>query len=341
MVSIMVTMVLMIVISLIVLGFAQISRRNQREALDRQLSTQAFYAAETGINDAHKLISDAIAAGSTITAKPNCDNTGAYSTLVDTLDAAANVKYTCLTVNPNPTSLVYSNISSTSAIMPVKSADGSNLNTIKLTWQAKTGTTPINNCPTSTNNVFTKNNTNWQCGYGVLRFDLVPTAGAGLNADNLRKATMTSFVVPQRTGGSILPINYQAGSANTNNRYGLRCDNTNCTLTINTAGANSNYFYMRVSSLYKDVSLQIGATNAAGGAVKLEGAQAVIDATGKAQDVLRRIQVRLPLQSQSENSLPDYAIESTDAVCKRFAVMSGYFDNLTAGITSTNPLCQP
>jgi Tfp pilus assembly protein PilX len=55
MVAIMVTMILMIVISLIVVGFAQISRRNQRQALDRQLSTQAFYAAETGVNDASDL----------------------------------------------------------------------------------------------------------------------------------------------------------------------------------------------------------------------------------------------------------------------------------------------
>jgi len=56
MVSIMVTMILMIVMSLIVVGFAQVSRRNQRVALDRQLSTQAFYAAESGVNDAREFL---------------------------------------------------------------------------------------------------------------------------------------------------------------------------------------------------------------------------------------------------------------------------------------------
>ena len=63
MVAILVTMNLMIVISLIVLGFAQISRRNQRQSLDRQLSTQAFYAAETAVNDAADLIKTAVQAG--------------------------------------------------------------------------------------------------------------------------------------------------------------------------------------------------------------------------------------------------------------------------------------
>jgi len=38
-VSIMVTIIMMLVISLIVLGFATVTRRNTREALDRQLST--------------------------------------------------------------------------------------------------------------------------------------------------------------------------------------------------------------------------------------------------------------------------------------------------------------
>ena len=51
-VSLMMTLVIMLVISLIVIGIAQLSRREQRQALDNQLSTQAFYAAESGVNDA-------------------------------------------------------------------------------------------------------------------------------------------------------------------------------------------------------------------------------------------------------------------------------------------------
>jgi Tfp pilus assembly protein PilX len=57
-VSIVVTMIFLIVLSLIVVGFAQVARREQRESLDRQLSSQAFYAAESGINIAKSAISD-------------------------------------------------------------------------------------------------------------------------------------------------------------------------------------------------------------------------------------------------------------------------------------------
>ena len=55
-VSFMITIIMMLVITLIVIGFTQVSNRNRRESLDRQLSTQAFYAAESGVNEALKVL---------------------------------------------------------------------------------------------------------------------------------------------------------------------------------------------------------------------------------------------------------------------------------------------
>lgn len=343
MVSIMVTMILMLVITLIVLGFAQISRRNQRQALDRQLSTQAFYAAETGVNDVHELIKQRLDAGNTVVEKTTCKDDGTDNSYVNingsqhTLDAAAKVEYTCVMVDPNPTSLQYSDLSSTSSIVPIKSADGSNIGDLTLTWNSKANTgTPVNGCPTT--QVFPPSSS-WPCGYGVVRFDLVPTGGNGLNAVNLMQKTMTSFLIPFSSGGST-SIPYSEGTANTNNRVGVRCDNSKCAMTIQ--NVNSNNLYLRIASLYKSSSLQITGTKVGGaGTIKFEGAQAVIDSTGKAQDVLRRIQVRMPLDSQSKNELPDHAIQTTDAICKRFAVADGYFDSIVPGVNSTNPLCQP
>jgi len=343
MVSIMVTMILMIVLTLIVIGFAQIARRNSRQSLDRQLSTSAFYAAESGVNDIYNLIKTSGAPP----AKADCTNgSGAeasyYGNLPSaTLDAAANVKYTCITVDPTSASLVYDDIASTSTIVPIKSADGSAITSLTLTWQSKTGsTTPINNCPNSTTKPFSTY-ANWQCGYGVLRFDMVPTVGGGLTANSLRTSTMTSFVLPMSSGGAVGPISFSAGVGNANNLYGLTCNNTNCSLTIGGAagGLGQNFYYMRLSTIYKDVSLQISATNSAG-AVQLAGAQIVVDATGKAQDVLRRIQVRIP-QTTSQSALPDNAMQSSEAVCKRFAVANSYFLNLANISGTNNSLCKP
>jgi hypothetical protein len=347
MVAILVTMILMIVISLIVLGFAQISRRNQRQSLDRQLSTQAFYAAETAVNDAADLIKAAVQTGTNPAAKPDCNSSGGgfYATLTPVIDATSDVEYSCLIVDPAPTTLVYSDVGTTSTVVPLVASSGT-IASVRLTWQTKDDSlTPATNCPNNRNTLPAAGA--WgTCGYGVLRFDLVPTTG-GLTHSSLQSATMTAFVIPLRPGAAAAatanPMGYSTGGAN--NRLGVVCSNANCTLTIN--GLSQGQYYMRVSSLYKDVSLQIAATSSTGSAVSLQGAQAVIDATGKAQDVLRRIQVRVPLAGSSSNLLSDFAIQSTDAVCKRFAVMDGYFQSSANAAVpgvgaahATNPLCQ-
>lgn len=341
MVSLMTTMVLMIVISLIVLGFAQLSRRTQRQSLDRQQSAQAFYAAESGINDVRELIQNAVAGGTTVPDKASCSDLGPagfYASLNPDIDAAKDIKYSCLLVDASPTELRYSSIGTTSTIVPMTSASGANFSTIKLSLQSKVvGGTPIPGCPASTTNAL-KTASAWTCGYGLLRFDLVPTAGGGLTADGLRASTMTTFAVPFSSGGAA-SIPYVANTANTNNLVGMQCNNTGCNLTI--SGLSQNSYYMRITSLYRDMAMQVTATDASGGAVEISGAQAVIDSTGKAQDVLRRIQVNVPLRATSQNELSDYAIQSTDAICKRYSVMQGYFDTSVTGVTSTNPLCQP
>ncbi len=335
MVSITVTMILMIVLSLIVLGFAQVARRNQRQALDQQLSTQAFYAAESAINDVRSLVK-ASSAGTTIPAKTTCPSGGGggfYNSLNSTVNASIGASYTCLLVNPAPPSLQYSSVGEQSTIVPLNAASG-NLTRLNLVWKSNTATTPMTGCPVSTSNVFS-GSASWACGYGVLRFDLVPVDNS-MDINELTTNTMTSFAVPISTG-SLNTIAYAAGS--NNDVLGVRCNNTQCNLAVTLPGSHASY-YMRVRSLYKDVSLEISGNNAAG-AVNLTGAQALVDATGKAQDVLRRIQVRMPLTDTSKNKLPDYIMQSTDSICKRFSVMEGRFDNDAglAGITSGSPMC--
>src|SRR4051812_1988899 len=96
-VSIIVTILIMLVLSLIILGFAQLVRREQRQSLDRQLSTQAFYAAETGVNDAIKALNNSVLTGK----KSDCDPDGlGLGANVNKLDASGTVSYVCVLVNP-------------------------------------------------------------------------------------------------------------------------------------------------------------------------------------------------------------------------------------------------
>lgn len=349
MVAIMVTMVMIIVISLIVLGFAQIIRRNQRQALDHQLSTQAFYAAESGVNDVRKRIQVAIENGETVVSKTACGNSGGavntfYYTGVNALqpdlDPASSVKYVCVLVDAAPDELSYDTIGMTSTIVPLISNNGANFDTITLEWQAKDNPTPLAGCPTDLVDEF-QQTSSWNCGYGVLRFDLVPTNSNTMDVNSLADGTMTSFALPFASGGETAPIAFQAGTGNTKNIFGASCNDTRCTTTINVASLNSDRFHLRLSSVYKGVGMKVRGTVAGGGAAELVGAQASIDSTGKAQDITRRIKVTVPLRSSSNNALPDYALQSSDSICKRFAVMDNYFAVDTPNVTRSNGTTGP
>jgi Tfp pilus assembly protein PilX len=339
MVSIMTTMVLIIVISLIVLGFAQLSRRNQRQALDRQLSTQAFYAAESGVNDVREILNDAVAAGQVIPEKTTCTGTaGGFYNLATDIDTAANIKYSCVLVDATPTVLRYNNVSTTSIIVPVISADSSPINSIQMDWQSKITGNPISGCG---NTIATIPDTaSWTCGYGMLRFDLVPTNG-NFNTTDLLNRNMTSFVYPLTSGGDADGrIAYAAGNSNPQTKVGVNCTSTGCRLTV-TGGLGQNSYHMRITSQYRNAALQVRALNGSGTAMEIRGAQALIDATGRAQDVLRRVQVSVPINGSSENQVGDYAVQTTDSICKRFSVMDNYYDNDVTGVTSTNRMCAP
>jgi len=337
MVSILVTMILMIVISLIVIGFAQIAQRNSREALDQQLSTSAFYAAESGINDVRNLI----ATYGTPPAKTDCTNgSGAEATYYanlpsSTINSAAGVSYSCVMVNPAATTLPYT-LSNTGTIVPLTSASGS-IKTLTFTWQ-----------PTSTSNVLTgcsgnlTTSTAWTCGYAGIRFDLVRTDGVTFTTSNATAMTMSSFLLPVASGGTNTVGFASNGSADLTK---VTCTTTNCTLTISSGLGGGQYYLRILSQYYQSVNLQITGTDNSGNAVSFTGAQILIDVTGKAQDVLRRVQVRVPSTGTSTNETSDYAMESTDSICKRFDIMTNHYQSdagnaVTTMDNSGNPLCE-
>jgi Tfp pilus assembly protein PilV len=347
MVAIMTVLIFMIVISLIALGFAQMSQRNQQDTFNNQLSAQAFYAAESGINDVRQLISTAIADGKVVPDKTACGPTGSgpeadtfYSSLQPTLNAGAGVSYSCIEVSASPTTLNYTDVGSNASVIVPVISDGAAISSINLTVESKTSSNPlIGNCsPGSTPaGISFPSVSGWSCGYGVLRFDLVPVSGSSLNLNGLESATMTTFAIPVGSGGQT-SIAYSGGSAKST--IGMQCanDSSGCSLTI--TGLSQTSYYLRVSSLYQDMSLQVTANDSSGNAIGLSNAQALIDSTGRADEVLRRLQVTVPL-TPSSNDISDYAIQSTDSICKRFAVMDGFFYNAASAGNSTNPLCQP
>src|SRR5690606_3372539 len=131
-VSITVTLIIMAILTLVVLGFAALMRREQRQALDRQLSTTAFYAAESGVNDAiDSLIKDPDQEDIT-----TCESPEPIRGYQHILDDQELVKYTCVLTDSAPDSLEKSYVGDDkSSILPVDT-NGERIRSIKISWQA-------------------------------------------------------------------------------------------------------------------------------------------------------------------------------------------------------------
>lgn len=337
MASIMITMITMIVVSLIVIGFATISRREQGNTLDQQLSTQAFYAAETGVEDARNIIVNDVKTNQPILPKTNCTtNTGAgnYPTGAQTvLDATHNVSYSCLLVDPNVTSVVYDGIGPQSKVIPVISSQ--TITKLVVNWTPTNNPSPsVASCPTSTSHTFSPA-MGWNCDYGVLRMDLVPTQGA-LTRGGLDSSVLTAFMEPMKTGGAA-SLSY-SGNVGKASVTGAQCNATQCSMTINGLAATDD-LDLRLTSIYQASDVTIDAYH--GGTLLDQSGQVGVDVTGNAGGVLRRIQVRIPT-TFSSNLIPDAAIQSNAAICKRFQVDNTYF-HIPSDIVNpdnTNTMCQ-
>ena len=325
-VSIVVTLIIMIILTLIVTGFAQLARREQREALDRQLSAQASYAAESGINALKAALpyitQDSRTECNDLSITPiKGDNPFTSTTLSD------SSSYTCLLFNRKPKELYLQDVADDPVITPL-TLEGSTgpvaLDKLNISWKAKDGSTGVNSSapgefPTASL---------WGKSIGILRLDLIPIpefpvtiTPAGLDA-----ATKSFLLQPQNDGVETKRI----GEIKSGDVIGVKCNaspNSGCTFII--TDLTLKKYYLRMRSIYNTSSVTLN-NQVPGGVTSTSrfiGAQIEIDSTGRAADVLKRIKVRIvdpnsPVSSTKSSNFPEYAFSSNEKLCKRLSLPS-------------------
>lgn len=312
-VSIIVAAILMILVSLISIGFSQLMQREQRQALDRQLSTQAYYAAETAVNDVRARIQNgpALADEKTTCEVANWPTTGANGRINP---AEPNVTYSCLQYDQTPLDLVYTNtiIRNSSKVFPIEADSAFTYATFEWTDSTEDfGTSGISGgCPSTDLPVSFANFTD----VPMLRVDLIEAPFANPTRENLINNTATIYLYPKTCGTNSIDFNNYIGD-NSGRVVEVNCT-VRCSLTIN--GLDSNRYMARVKSVYADVgTLRITGGNGTG-PLELKNAQTMVDATGKATDVLRRIEVRV--SSRPDYLWPEAVVESSAGLCKLIQV---------------------
>ncbi len=354
-VSIVVALVIMSIMTLVAVSFAFLTRREQRQALDRQLSSQAFYAAETGINDAVTALKDG-----TITSNIDTCDSAAQDRIAPIsqrqLDASTGVEYTCVLVTPQTESLEYDTISQdSSTVVRIRTPSGRDpVQKLRISWED----TVVD--PADTEDSFADENSAFylpqdkaikgnlvsafltgNSGHmqtakfptktGVLRTTVIP-ASAVTSTDSLLNNSQTVFLYPKenntagnagsvafRTGGALNREGvFGSGECNVGNNPSSQPDSPRyCNTDI--TGVGHRDFFVRLKAVYRPVAVTITALDEHDDSLPIDGAQAIIDSTGKAADVLRRVRVRVPLGSTSYY-FPEFAIESANTICKRIRI---------------------
>lgn len=314
MASIITATVLMIVVSLITLGFTRVMQREQRQATDRVQSSQAFYAAESGVNDAFSMIN------TLPIKKTDCDVSSFPNNGVIDL-SRPEVNYSCVLVDKEPTDIEFRNSTIStdqSKIFPIES--NTVINSITFEWSDDQTalTLPNANCsdlPTVGA---------WGGSRpAMLKLDLVQTPGGTFTREQLIDSTYSMYLSPVSAvcGTNTQAIGVHLGEPNKGRVVPVSCTNGSgyqCSFTL--TGLSSSQYTARIRAIYTPAErLRITAENSAspGTDLPLRNAQALIDSTGKANDVVRRIQVRVPLTSAYP--LPEFALQVTDGVCKQLS----------------------
>ena len=175
----------------------------------------------------------------------------------------------------------------------------------------------------------------WKYNYPpLLRTQLIQTGG-GFKLSELddsqsgsRSNANTLFLYPSATGVENTDFALDARRIPTSSPQQIRCNatfddaNFSCKATItlpspidgNTVNRNA---YLRLTALYNGAQFSIKLKRA-GADVFFSGVQPEVDATGRANDVFRRIKARVKLSGEFE--FPAAAIDMTGNLCKNFSV---------------------
>jgi hypothetical protein len=125
-------------------------------------------------------------------------------------------------------------------------------------------------------------------------------------------ATDTKYLYPTTSAGNTTYTNAATAQGAITNG-GCNTSTKKCSVTISGIPATSDYLVHFVN-IYTTSNITIKGLTTTGNEVHFKGAQAIVDVTGKARNVLKRLQVRLPLTVKPD--MPGYSIEGQN-ICKR------------------------
>lgn len=345
------TAIIVVIFSVLLLltvtvGFMRLVVQDQNRSTDSELSRGAYDSALAGVEDGKRVLQACLEQGPG-SAACNAMTSGKCTTVSDAgiVNATNNEvvlkrtgggasgfdqAYSCVTVSQKSPSYLGSVQADQSDVIPLKSDNV--FSEITVSWYKKADVLgPVN---LRTNKLLPP----WSSGavgWNVAGVQTPPLLRVQLIQHDIQSFKMddfdadasgrTLFLIPSSVGTNATSFALDARKSNTTTEIqSIRCDTTTeyvCSTKITLlsqieadGAANGKVAYLRVTPMYGNTDYQIELTNA-----NFNGVQPMIDSTGRASNVFRRVKVRAEFTS-SADIYPRATVDITRNFCKDFSI---------------------
>lgn len=345
-------------LTIVTIGFMRLMIMDQRQSSNNDLSQSAYDAALAGVEDAKRVVRAAqtgnIQAAGVLSGPINCNMVAASGvvggsasgdTIIQTGTGAGkrfDQAYTCVKITMKSQDFIYKSIEDKSQLIPLRAT--SSFNKISIEWYRRDdesnlgGANAVNTEISTTGELPARNS--WHSNTPQLMRAQLINPGPTFSLSTLDTTGVTSFLRPNvlrsdvagQDGTAVSGKTLDRPRATDGNEHNNGTNIVSCSKTFKFSGeysckavidvdeiaAGSETAFLRLTSIYKGGSVKVSLQKTDGTIVNFDGVQPIVDSTGRASNLFRRVEARL--QIGDDFAYPDNAIELKNSLCKDFSV---------------------
>jgi len=344
-VSLVVVIFASLLITVVTISFTRAMLESVQEASTVDLSQSAYDTALNGVEDAKRAIANGDISSTTTQCNQGLLSGGGSGMEVmvsqDASDEKLSQAYTCVTVDFSAQSVNYDAVAENSSILiPLKPDTGGVFSQVRIGWSRPNKS---NNPPVlAANSSKLPADGSWpqerpallrvryiwsDSSVDMAKFNSVED-GKFKQADNSR----TLFLVPTNSPAVLTSSSISAKNANSSSPIYVGCNEAatviskrdDCAFNLTNvpeASQSDAPKFVQITPLYSSSNISVEMLNGSGAIVPFVGVQAVVDSTGRASDLFRRVQARVNLDGSTNQSYPSDALVIKDGnLCKSFTI---------------------
>ncbi len=339
--SMIVVVFMMVILTTISIGFLRIALNEQRIATDDDLTSRAYYAAESGIEDAKRAIQENLD-GTLTDAELNADTCDVpastrYNSVLSS-GAEFDAEFECMLIDFTPDT-IRSKMSATNQtrhyeVIPINPSGGSTRpGLITINWHLDATAADEGDGLVGGGGISLRSTTetsiprvgSWSHP-AMLDVKIIHYPKNNFSRNNIE--TVRMLVSPNSAGGGngfasdvFLPGGSPNSAVDSQVLRASCSDNDNnmvCSMEFDVSRvAQSENIEIRITNLYRSTSFEMTMENISGSSLLFDKAQAIIDVTGRAGGVYRRVEAAVELNTP--DFIPNYSIRSATDICKDFS----------------------